>query len=234
MKKKKQMATKSEKQTVKVVFPLHSVEKALRIPEAVLNQNAGKECTSKEAASFLGLKLSGPLNVEISSATKYGFFKRDSGKITLTDLAKRILRPQKEDDKISGLREAVLNAPLLSDIYKHYRGENLPDEQFLDNALIDKFKIEKDKLTEFKEIFLESLKSAMLIEQRDGKVRVVDITTDSGVSPKESETLKKLGKDIKIDENDVCFVMMPFSDPLGKYYKLIYEPAIKKAGLYRS
>src|SRR5262245_7375725 len=57
-------------------YPRHALEKALRIPKAVLEQNAGKECTDEQAAKFAGLGLHGPTLVEISSAIKYGLFER--------------------------------------------------------------------------------------------------------------------------------------------------------------
>jgi hypothetical protein len=62
-------------------------------------------------------------------------------------LAKKIIRPQNEQEELAGLREAVLKAPEISDVYSHYRGENLPDTQFFDNALVDKFRIPNENLT---------------------------------------------------------------------------------------
>ena len=117
-------------------YPRHSVRKALRIPKAVLEQNAGKGCTDREAAKFAGLAFHGPSRVEFSSSLKYGFLERPrAGQLVISDLAKRILRPQNPTDELDGLREAVLNAPTLTDVYTHYRGENVPDEQFFRNAL---------------------------------------------------------------------------------------------------
>src|SRR5215218_8103582 len=54
-------------------FPRHSVEKALRIPRAIIEQNAGKDCTDRESAKFVGVGFAGPYAVEISPAIKYGF-----------------------------------------------------------------------------------------------------------------------------------------------------------------
>ncbi|MBX7137114.1 MAG: hypothetical protein K1X83_03950 [Oligoflexia bacterium] len=123
-------------------YPRHTLEKVLRIPRAIVEQNAGKPCTEKEAASFVGVGLNGPFRVEISSASKYGLLDRpEQGKIGVTELAKKIIRPQKPQEELSGLRGAVLNAPEISTVYQHYRGENLPDPQFFNNALTDKFKI---------------------------------------------------------------------------------------------
>ncbi len=214
-------------------YPRHPVEKALRIPRAVLEQNAGKECTDAEAAAFVGLKPSGPINTEISSGVKYGFFERpSSGRLQLTDRAKKVLRPQNPADGVDGLREAVLSAPVLGDVYKHYRGENLPDAQFFDNALTDNFGVPASDLGEFKTIFIESLRSSQLVnEQSAGKVRVLDVSQQVGGVAESTEALRKVTKTAKLSGDDSCFVLMPFAPPLGNHYGVIYEPAIRKAGL---
>ena len=110
-------------------YPRHSTEGALRIPKAILDQNAGKATSDKQAAEFLGLKSAkGPFAVEISSGIKYGFLHRPStGTLEVTELARQILRPKSGEDVTKGYQQAVLNAPTLSDVYLHYRGENLPD-----------------------------------------------------------------------------------------------------------
>ncbi len=145
-------------------YPRHTVRKALRIPKAILDQNAGKSCIDAEAAGFCGVKYHGPFAVEVSSALKYGFLQRPAaGQVAVTDLAKKVIRPQSSSDEIDGLREAILNAPVLSDVYKHYRGENIPDDQFFRNTLVDTFKIPDEKADEFRAVFMESLAEAQLI-----------------------------------------------------------------------
>ena len=213
-------------------YPRHSIAKALRIPRAILEQNAGKSCTDEEAARFSNLGFGGPFKVELSSGIKYGLLDRpEEGHVQITDLAKKVLRPQQPQDEVDGLREAVLNAPEISDVYRHYRGENLPDRPFLENALVDTFKIPQEKVGEFISIFLETLKTAELIEEHGDKWRVIDVSQDGAHGAESSDALKKLGKSVRIDANDSCFVMMPFAAPIGNYYSAIYEPAIKKAGL---
>ena len=130
------------------------------------------------------------------------------------------------------MREAVLRAPEISDVYTHYRGENVPDEEFFRNALADTFKIPRDKIDEFKSIFFEDLADARLIADVDGKKRILDVSASTPeLRAQPDETLKKISKGVKIDQGDSCFVMMPFAQPIGGYYKLVYEEAIKKAGL---
>lgn len=234
----KQKATaKKRKKRVKQAtppakYPRHAVDKVLRIPLVILDQNAGKACTVKESASFLGVGAAGPYQVEVSSGIKYGFLDRPSpGQIAITDRAKKVLRPQSPQDKLQGMREAVLNAPVIAEVYGHYRGENLPDTQFFFNTLTDTFKVPADKVDEFRDVFLASLQAAELLDEHEGKYRVVDISHDTSEDIGTSATFKKLGRSVKIVSTDTCFVMMPFASPLGEYYEKIYKPAIEKAGL---
>jgi hypothetical protein len=192
-------------------FPRHSVEKALRIPRAILDQNAGKACKTREAAGFLGVSgsgSSGPFAVELSSASKYGLLERpETGKVQPSALAKQILRPQKPEDTVSGYRQAILNAPVLSDVYKHYRVENLPGDQFLKNTVVDTYKVPADKFDEFKPILLESLESAQLLTKHNDKIRVVDFSSDEAPPEQKSERIKKLERVAKVSPTDTCFVM---------------------------
>src|SRR5580693_4544975 len=73
-------------------YPRHSLERSLRIPRAIIEQNAGRACTPVEAAGYLGIGFNGPFQVEVSSSIKYGLLTRpEAGKIQPTDLARRIL-----------------------------------------------------------------------------------------------------------------------------------------------
>jgi hypothetical protein len=229
--KAKATPRKDEKRT-RAKYPRHSVERALRIPRAILDQNAGKPCTPKEAAKFLGVTHKGPFAVEIGSAIKYGFLERpEEGTIQLTDLARRILRPKSPEDEAKGYREAILKAPEISEVYKHYRGENIPDDTFFRNTLLDTYKIPESEFTDFKQIFLESLDKAKLIAKHGDKLRVLDVSEEAVQPEEKSDRLKKLGASVEVKATDSCFVMQPFSPPLGDYFDKIFKPAIEKAGL---
>ncbi|MCX6624037.1 MAG: hypothetical protein NTY38_23840 [Acidobacteria bacterium] len=160
-----------------VAFPKHSLLKCLRIPQAILDQNAGNECTGREAAAFAKIGWAGAIGVEIGSAIKYGLLERPAaGKVKPTERVRQVVRPQAPDDRISALRDAVLSAPVISDFYKRYRGEHLPDLEFLQNTAVDSFDVPKERVAEFLEIFLETLKDAELLEEvAGGKTRVLDV-----------------------------------------------------------
>lgn len=230
--KKTKSAAKAKQTAAHSDYPRHSVSKALRIPKNILEQNAGKACTEQEAADYCGVGLHGPFKVELSSSIKYGFLKRPSpGSVEITDLARKVLRPQSEEDSIGGMRQAVLNAPVFSSVYTHYRGENIPDEPFFSNTLSDTFKVPPDKTAEFKAIFLESLNDAALVERHGEKLRVVDVSEGEGFNVDSGASIEKLGHTAKVQQGDSCFVMMPFAEPIGGYFKKVYEPAIENVGL---
>src|SRR5690348_5240551 len=97
-KKSKSKASTKKDEAKRAKYPRHSVEKALRIPRAILEQNAGKACTPAEAAAYLGVGNAGPFSVEVGSSTKYGLLERpEQGKIQPTELARRIIRPKSSE-----------------------------------------------------------------------------------------------------------------------------------------
>jgi hypothetical protein len=174
----------------------------------------------------------GAFSVELSSAIKYRLLERpESQVVQLTDLARKILKPQRSEDELEGRREAIIDAAVLGDVYKHYRGENLPDARFLRNALLDTFHIPADRVDEFEAIFIDNLRYASLLSEDGDKRRVLDVSESIGAASDEEGALKTRGKSSGVKAGDTCFVMQPFSPPLGDYYAKVFVPAIEKAGL---
>jgi hypothetical protein len=226
---KKTTAKKTASSSSVAKFPRQSVERALRIPRVLYEQNAGKPATPLEAAKFAGLgSAAGPFAVELSSAKKYGFLSVEGQKLALTERARRAIAPQSEDDKINALREAILDAPELSEVYNFYRGENLPDETFFLNALKERFHVPPGKIPEFSTVFNDSVLAAGLLDETGDRPRLIDIGRDTsprkGPKTGEAKTLAATGES--------CFVMQPFAAPLGGYYNSIFKPAIEQTGLH--
>jgi hypothetical protein len=213
-------------------FPRHEVKRSLRIPQAILDQNAGHPCSATEAAKFLGGSNSGAFQLELSSAKKYGFLGSQDGKLLPTDRAKRALRPQSATDERDALREAVLGAPDLSEVYTHYRGEFLPDEQFFANALVESFSIPRDKVDEFREVFASSMKAAELIEQVGDRTKLLDVGVEEAFQGKRTSLAdKRPSRNLVSIDSGSCFVVQPFGAPFGGYYDSLFRPAIENAGL---
>lgn len=209
-------------------FPRHTVEKALRIPKAIIDQNAGRPSTLVEAAKWTtGGSPNGAFRLEVSSAKKYGLLRSDGAKLVPEDRARKILHPQSATDRIGGLRDAVRGAPDISAVYSHYRGENLPDNEFFTNALRDNFGIPADKIPEFLDVFLDSMRSAELLDESGNRPRLIDVGRDESSKHGVVSATKK----ISVADGTSCFVMQPFGGVLGTYYETIFKPAIEQVGL---
>ncbi|HEX5403746.1 MAG TPA: hypothetical protein VFX16_15750 [Pseudonocardiaceae bacterium] len=181
-----------------------------------------------DAAGYLGVTASGPFGVEVSSSKKYGLLSAEGGKLLLTERAKRILRPQTDSDELAALREAALNAPDVADVYNHYRGESLPNDHFFNNALVDRFSIPADKVAEFRDVLLETLRKARLIDESGDRIKLTDVGREGGAKV----TGPILAKPATVNlASKTCFVMQPFSPPYGSYYEAMFKPAIEKSGL---
>lgn len=226
---KKSAAKKSAKSSSQQAkFPRHSVERALRIPRAIYEQNAGNPATRKEAATFSGGSVTGSFNVEVSSSKKYGFLTTEDKKLVLTDRARRAIAPQSETDRLESLREGILAAPDISDVYNFYRGENLPDDEFFRNALVDRFGVPADKAGEFTDVFFESVRAAELLDHDGDRPRLLDVGRDESHQRRPGKKAKGARP---VETGATCFVMQPFGGHLGSYYESIFKPAIEQAGL---
>ena len=60
-KKRRRAANGATKRGIPLGYPKHPILKCLRIPQAVLENNAGKECTDREAARFASIGWSGQI-----------------------------------------------------------------------------------------------------------------------------------------------------------------------------
>lgn len=231
--KPRQTATKAsvqQKSPPTPKYPRHSLEKALRVPRALYEQNAGKSATRSEAVEFAGgTKVNGPWSVEISSSSKYGFLESTNGSVALTDRARRAIAPQSEMDRLAALREAIQDAPDFSEVYNYYRGEHLPESQYYTNALTDRFKIPSDKVAEFQQLFDESLRYAELIDDSGPQPKLLDVGRPASVRAANRPT-SNLPRS-SVGSGSTCFVMQPFAGTLGTYYESIFKPAITQAGL---
>lgn len=218
-----------------VPYPKDPLAVSLRIPQAILEQNAGAACTPREAAGFARIGWTGPIAVEISSATKYGLLERPAaGKVKPSELVRRIVRPENTTERLEALRDAVLTAPVISDLYKKYRGEYLPDREFIVNTSINSYNVPEDHAQEFVKTFLQTLQDAELLQDiGDGRTRVLDVThtAPAPTSQVGEQQLKKLSKGVTVQATDTCFVIMPFADPIGGYYETVYQPAIERVKL---
>jgi predicted nucleotide-binding protein len=151
---------------VKSDFPKHTLQEALRVPQALEDASAGQPLPPIETAA--ALKMSpGSLDfrVILSSAIKYGLTSGsfNSHRVSLEEIGRNIVEATGEEGKRKALVQAALNPPTFNAIYLYLRGKKLPDATFFENTVVREFKVPRDHAKKCVEIFNENVEYARLV-----------------------------------------------------------------------
>lgn len=154
--------------------PAASLEEALRIPQAILDHYAGKPTAPLYVAKALNVDPKGSQLKLLSGASiAFGLIEggAQASSITVTDLAKRILRPKAEGADLQAKREAVLLPRIFGDFLRNYDGHPFPRQDIALNVLED-FGVPRDKAPEVLERIDSSARVVGFIEEIKGKLYV--------------------------------------------------------------
>ena len=111
-----------------------------------------------------------------------------------------------------------------------YGGKRIPEDEFFENTLVRDFRIPRDRVSTFIEVFTENLRYLNLFDARRA-LSSGDTLSAEGIVTEPATVSAPVRSETRIREFlDTCFVMMPFGDWFDRYYKDIYVPAIKEAG----
>lgn len=120
--------------------PAASLEEALRIPRAILDNYAGKPTAPLHVAKALGLDPKGSqFRVLSGAAIAFGLIEggAQAALISVTDLSRRILRPVEEGTDLNAMRESVLRPRVIGDFLRRYDGHPFPRQDIALNVLED-------------------------------------------------------------------------------------------------
>lgn len=120
--------------------PNNSLEDALRVPRALIDNYAGKTATPLQVASALDMSpQSGTFRNLCGSAIAYGLTTGgyNAKEITVEPLSKRILEPLAEGDDLIAKREAALRPRILGEFIRKYENSPLPRRDIALNVLVD-------------------------------------------------------------------------------------------------
>ena len=109
--------------------PSAPLDEALRAPQAIFDHYAGKPTTPLQVAKALNIDPKGSqIKVLSGAAIAFGLIEggAQAALISVTDLARRILRPKQEDEDSAAKREAVLKPRVFGDFLRQYDGHPFP------------------------------------------------------------------------------------------------------------
>jgi len=151
--------------------PSASLDEALRIPRAIFEHYAGAPTTPFNVAKALDLDPKGSqLKVISGAAIAFGLTEggSQSAAISITDLAKQILRPLDEGQDIAAKKEALLKPRIFGEFLHKYDTHTFPRDDIAANVLIE-MGVPQDKAEEVRERILESAAGMGFIDELKGK-----------------------------------------------------------------
>lgn len=119
-------------------IPAYDLEEALLIAKALIQEYGGHPAAPLDVAAAMDLTpTSGKFRMLCGSSIAYGLTigGYNAAQIAPTDLAKRIIEPQEENDELAGKREAVMKPRILREFLSKYSGSPLPREDIGLNVL---------------------------------------------------------------------------------------------------
>lgn len=213
-------------------FPKNTLEDAIKIARAIEEQNAGNAMKPDMLSKAVGYNsLSDWRFLDLlRSANQYGLVN-GSGKISpvsLTDIGQDVVAPSTPSARPKALQDAFRAVEDFRRVEEFYRGKKLPEDEFFENTLFREFSIPRERIRTFIHIFTSNLNYLHAFQpDRSSPGPIVE----SELRPREPDIPGHEEGSSGRQFLDTCFVMMPFGQWMDAYYREIYVPAIREAGL---
>lgn len=182
----------------------------MKIPVAIREENNGNPWeTELVSQAALGVvKGNNKMFYAAAASRDYGLTigSRDTDKIELAELGRRIVFAGDEAEKRKGMIDAFFSVDVFKRVYKHYGGSKLPKDEYLSNTLQSDFSLSPDIHVEFKRIFTANCE---FLGVSDGLGEGIQIPqTDAIEHPRD---VRVVGQP-KGKFDRTAFVIMPFSE----------------------
>lgn len=189
-------------------FPIVTLEDALKIPAAIRAKNSGNPLEPKLIAKACGMThMTNKFFYVTTAARDYGLTigTRDTAAIELTELGRDIVYADNAEVQRQKKIEAFFKVEKFKQVYDHYNGSNLPEEQYVSNTLEGRFQLPPAQHAEFVEVFKANCKHLDI----EGGLKGLPSPGADGAA--KGMDIRVLGQPQgKFDKT--AFVIMPFSE----------------------
>jgi predicted nucleotide-binding protein len=152
-------------------IPWYSVDKALKVAEAIVNNYGSKPAKPLDVAKVLDvMPQSSGFRMLTGASIAYGLTDGgwNAAQISLTPLALKILKPKTETDTLDGKREALLKPRVTKEFLSKYNDNPIPRDDIAYNILED-FGVPKDRTKSVLEMIMEGAESVGFLTEIKGK-----------------------------------------------------------------
>lgn len=230
--KKKESAIKTSSAWT---FPKNSLEEAIEVTKAIEAQNAGNPMKADMLVLAVGYKKASDWRFLdlLRSANQYGLVSGSGATATvrLEQIGQDIIAPGSPHQRQEALLSAFRNVDEFRKVEEFYRGKKLPENEFFENTLVREFSIPRDRVRAFIDVFTRNLSYLRAFRADVGE------PLNSGGTEASTSNVTPTRRVVTSSSTeartylDTCFVMMPFGPWLDTYYKDVFSPAIKDAGM---
>ncbi|MEK7473678.1 MAG: hypothetical protein AAB668_03070 [Patescibacteria group bacterium] len=209
-------------------FPKNTLEEAIRISKALEEQNAGNPMKADMLAKAVGYNKATDWRFQdlLKSANQYGLVEGSGSTATvvMTQVGNDVIAPGSPEQRQKALLQAFKKVEDFKKVEEFYKGKKLPENEFFENTLIRQFNIPRERVKAFIDTFTKNLDF----------LKQFRISDENIPSSEEQSAPKSIAPEQEVTGRtylDTCFVMMPFGNWQDLYYKDLFAPAIKEAGM---
>ncbi|NJB78851.1 hypothetical protein [Xanthomonas arboricola] len=209
-----------QRQVAATELPRRTLEECLVVAKPVHEVYAGKSASWDEitATAGLGAKTAGTKYL-MWGAQAYDLLVKEGEKLSLSETGRKILAPNYVGERNEALLKAVSIPTILSKFYSEYNGKLLPEGNFLDNVLENRFDIPRERIDEAKNIILANAEYAGILRTHSNGKQTIRLETapqsDSvGHDDAELNTIDRAdnrSEEIGSPES-LCFYITPIGD----------------------
>jgi predicted nucleotide-binding protein len=200
-------ATPKRVQVSQADIPAYSLEEAMRVPKAIVDNYNGKPTTPLRVAAAMKVgPTTGPFKMITGAAIAYGLTSGggQSAQIELTPLGLRIFKPKKEGDDLIAKREAFLKPRVIGQFLRQYDGGPVPRTDIAVNVLSGDMGVPEKRAGDVFEMILAGARSLGLITTIRDRLYVSLDGVDTGDSEAENydpdETIETIADETDKEE----------------------------------
>ena len=230
LKVKRKYTQRARRLRIERNFPRVTLEKALAIPRALKEKNAGNPWTPEDVAKVLNVSRKTPSFFYLTAAARdYGLTEgtNQAAKISLTDHGRLVVFPPSADAEREAKLKAFLKVDSFQKVLQHYKGSSLPEKEYLSNTLTKDFNIAPAVHDEFIKVFQENCKflgiGATFIEA-DGALD--NAGASEAVEVSNAPQIITHSKPPK-GKGPLCFVIMPFIERQDTHHKGFFKEVLE-------
>lgn len=189
-------------------LPKKTLEECLVVIKPIHEIYAGGSATWDEIAGAMNVGPKSPnTKYLIWGAQAYEMILKDGEKFQLTETGRKLLAPNYPEEKSEAAIKAVRIPTIPSKFYSDYDGKLIPDEEFLNNVLENRYAIPRNRVEEAKSIIISNAEYAgIILEHSGGKKTIrldgaVQSATTKTVKTEAPQALTEDAEDAKVEVN---------------------------------